>query len=169
MKRYLPLILVAYFIGCVLLILVLARQWQDTGQAPEQPIAFSHPIHAGNLGLECTYCHQNVARSAQATVPPVSLCMECHKNAAIDRPEVQKLRGYWDRQEPIHWQRVYQLPWHAVFNHKRHIKAGVDCSFCHGELKAQARVRLVRSLSMGWCVSCHRSRNAPTDCWTCHK
>jgi hypothetical protein len=168
-KKILPVILVFYLIVCTGVVIALAVDWFDTGRAPQQPIAFSHPIHAGNLGLECTYCHQNAGRSPQATAPALSVCMDCHKNAALDRPEVQKLVGFWERKEAVSWNRVYELPWHVYFTHKRHISAGVDCSHCHGELKAQSTVRRVRSLDMGWCVSCHRSRQAPTDCWTCHK
>ncbi len=169
MKKRVPLIITGFFVVCLLALMVMAQEWYFHGRAPEQPINYSHVIHVSQLGLECTHCHTTVDKSPRASVPTVNICMECHKNAAIDRPEVQKLRGYWERKEPIPWIKVHNLPWHVHFTHKRHIKAGVDCSVCHGEVKAEARIRKVRSLTMGWCIHCHRSHQAPTDCWTCHK
>jgi hypothetical protein len=95
--------------------------------------------------------------------------MECHANAATDRPEIQKLTGFWENNEPIVWQRVHQLPWHVGFTHKRHVKAGVACETCHGDVAVESRIRQIRSLKMGWCVGCHRANGADTDCWVCHR
>ena len=106
MKRILPLLLILYFGAALLLLLGLAYSSSRTDLAPEQPIAFSHKIHAGKLGLACTECHTTVEKSPRASVPPVSKCMSCHETAAVDRPEVQKLRKYWDDQEPIPWNRL---------------------------------------------------------------
>lgn len=136
--------------------------------SPEQPIAFPHTIHAGQLGLACTFCHANAERSPSATVPPLSTCMTCHETIALDRPEVQKLRGYVERKEPVLWRRVHSLPPFIHFTHKRHLKAGVDCAVCHGGIATMARVTRVRPLTMGWCITCHRTRGASTDCATCH-
>jgi hypothetical protein len=161
--------LVALFVFAAVLLLIIADARGRGDEGPAQPIAFSHAIHAGKLGLECTYCHQHAAESSRPGIPPVSLCMSCHETAAVDRPEVRKLREYWDRREPIEWARVHRLPWHARFTHRRHVQAGVACTQCHGEVKVESRVRQVRSLKMGWCVTCHRSRDVSTDCWVCHK
>ncbi len=95
--------------------------------------------------------------------------MECHKAVAADKEEVKKLTQYWENQKPIPWEKVYSVPEHVYFSHKRHIKAGVDCSSCHGELAAQARVRKVTTLKMGFCIDCHKARDASRDCYTCHK
>lgn len=136
--------------------------------APAQPIAFPHTVHAGQLGLPCLFCHANADKSPSATVPPLATCMTCHQTIALDRPEVQKLRGYVQRGEPVVWERVHAVPSFVHFTHKRHVKAGVDCAVCHGGVATMARVTRVRPLTMGWCIACHRTRGAPTDCTTCH-
>jgi hypothetical protein len=82
---------------------------------------------------------------------------------------VKKLRAYWAEKHPIEWVKVHELPWHVGFTHKRHVKAGVDCAVCHGGVAKMARVKRVRPLTMGWCVTCHWTRGAPTDCATCHR
>jgi hypothetical protein len=88
---------------------------------------------------------------------------------AVERPEVQKLLSYKQKGKSIPWIKVHDVGWHAQFNHKRHILAQIECDTCHGQLKAMELVRQVRSLSMGWCVTCHRRNGAATDCLTCHK
>ncbi len=169
MRRILIAGFVLYF-GAVAGLLTLINHVRARGsEGPVQPIAFSHQIHAGQLGLECTYCHQTAETSARPGIPSIERCMECHESAATDRPEIQILRRHWEMGEPIVWERVYELPWHVTFTHKRHVRAGIDCATCHGEVRAQARVRQVRSLKMGWCVNCHRAHGAETDCLTCHR
>lgn len=163
---------VAGFFGLfVVITLLMAARWQTAHRAPEQPIAFSHRKHVSQLGLQCLYCHEYADKSARAGVPPVATCMSCHKSVAVEKPEIQKLHRYWNGREPIPWNRVYSIRIrnYVVFTHKRHIKAGVDCTECHGEIRFMDRVRRVRSLNMGWCVTCHRSRSASVDCLTCHK
>ena len=160
-----------YFGLFVLIFLGLSYDWHRNKKAPEQPIAFSHKIHVGTVGLECQFCHESVERSTFAGVPSVQKCMSCHANVATDRPEVQKLAGYWERQEAMEWNRVYRIRLrnHVFFSHKRHVKKGIDCAECHGEVRYMDKIRRVRSLEMGWCVSCHVQNEAPTDCLTCHQ
>jgi len=134
-----------------------------------QPINFSHATHVTKVGLQCTKCHTAADKSPQATAPALSVCMECHKNAKTDSAEIKKLTEHWNKQEPVEWSKIHRVPWHVRFNHQPHIKAGVDCTVCHGEVKTMAQIRQVRSLEMGWCVRCHQENKAPTDCWTCHK
>ena len=155
------------FFGGVVALIGLIRHHGSRG--PAQPIAFSHALHAGRLELECLFCHAGTDQGPSAGVPPVQLCMQCHENVAIDRPEVQKVRAHWERKDPIEWVRIHRVPDHVYFTHKRHVKAGLACTECHGEVTAAERMRQVRSLKMGWCVHCHRAHGAPTDCWTCHK
>jgi hypothetical protein len=169
-KLIIPLGLTGLFGFFMVGVLLAAGHWYVTfDPAPVQPINYSHRIHVDKVGLACTHCHRAVGVSRQATVPSLDVCMACHKNVATDRPEIQKLTGYWQRKEPIAWKKVHNVPWHVYFTHKRHIQANIDCADCHGEIGATERVGQVRSLEMGWCVSCHRSKGAPTDCWTCHK
>jgi hypothetical protein len=143
-------------------------------RGPVQPIRFPHDIHAGKLGMSCLYCHYGAEKSPVANLPPVSLCMGCHKMAAVDRPEVQKLTDYWQRGEAIPWVEVHWLPDHVKFNHKRHVKAGVACQTCHGPVEKMKVVYQYSSLKMGWCVECHRQHlrdpqfPASMDCIVCH-
>jgi hypothetical protein len=143
-------------------------------KGPQQPINFSHQIHAGKLGMNCLYCHYGAEKSPIANLPPVGTCMGCHKIAVADRPEVQKLTGYFDRGEQIPWVEVHWLPSHVKFNHKRHVKAGIQCTDCHGPVQQMPVMYQFSSLKMGWCIDCHRSRlNDPVnpasmDCITCH-
>ncbi|NIM19092.1 MAG: menaquinol oxidoreductase [Candidatus Latescibacteria bacterium] len=150
---------------------LMAYRWHAAHRPPEQPIAFSHRLHAGKLNLQCQFCHEYADKSPRAGVPAVSTCMSCHKAVATNSPEVQKLHEYWENEEPVPWNRVYSLRVrkYVVFAHKRHVKADLDCTDCHGEVRLMDRVRRVSSLNMGWCVTCHRSRSASTDCLTCHK
>ena len=110
-------------------------------EGPVQPIFFSHVIHAGSMQIACQYCHANARRSSTAGIPSVERCMGCHKIvAAQGNPEVQKLQGYWERQEPIPWVRIFKLPEFADFTHKAHVRAGVQCQTCHGRIEAMERV-----------------------------
>jgi hypothetical protein len=138
-------------------------------EGPPQPIAFSHRLHAGTLQLACVYCHTAATRSAVAGVPPVKTCYECHRLVSRERPEIAKVLGYWDAQQPIPWVRVYHLPDHVYFSHKRHVRAEVSCQTCHGEVEVMERVSQVAPLTMGWCVQCHEEENAPLECSTCHQ
>ena len=167
-RRIARLALAGHFAGALLLLAALAAFRSTPTLAPEQPIAFPHTVHAGRLGLPCLFCHAFADRSPSATVPPLSTCMTCHETIGLDRPGVQKLRGYVERKEPVAWKRVHGLPIFVHFTHKRHVKAGVDCAACHGGIAEMERVRRVRPLTMGWCLACHRTKGAPTDCATCH-
>ncbi|UCE05683.1 MAG: cytochrome c3 family protein [bacterium] len=170
MKKYTrPLLIGGYFGIFILIILLLGFIWHTYKEAPEQPIAYSHQKHLTFVGLECNHCHSYAEKGLQPGIPAVAVCMECHKNVATDRPEIIKLTEYWENKKPIPWIAVNYLPPHVYFTHKRHIKRGFDCSECHGELKNMEKVRQVKSLRMGWCLTCHRANGGSDDCWTCHK
>jgi hypothetical protein len=156
-------------------------------QAPDQPIAFSHAFHAGavsdgGLNLDCTFCHRNVAVGAAATIPSVEQCMFCHAYVAgtsdSAMTEIQKIRDASEAGLPIDWNRVHRLPDHVEFVHDAHIRYFTEqnnvapsqvCSTCHGDVDTMAKVKQVRALKMGDCVSCHREYSAPTDCTICHR
>lgn len=160
---------VAYFGGCLLVAAWLGYGWLRTHPAPEQPVAFPHTVHAGSLQLPCTFCHEYVERSRFATAPPVERCMGCHRSIATDHAEIRKLTRYYEEKKPIEWNRVYAVPDFIYFSHERHLKAGFECSACHGNVAAMTRVRRVSNVVMGWCVSCHKVNDGPWDCTTCHK
>ena len=181
------------------------------GYEPTQPIAYSHRLHAGELAIDCQYCHSGAARSRHAGIPAASVCMNCHafvtaarsvvraeevraeeageKPRRVVSPELAKLYAALALGEdltpdptltprPIEWVRIHKLPDFAVFDHRPHVHAGIDCQKCHGPVETMERLRQVKSLSMGWCVNCHRDPHeagllaaapqASIDCSACH-
>ncbi len=141
------------------------------GTSPEQPINFSHKIHAGEFEIPCMYCHVQARRSISAGVPSVSKCVGCHSQVATERPQIRKLMAYWENKEPIPWIKVHDLPDFVHFPHKRHVAAEVKCQTCHGPVESMDVIRQEASLKMGWCLGCHKEREVENglDCWTCHK
>ena len=139
------------------------------GYAPEQPINFSHITHVKKNKMECQYCHWSVAKAPYAAIPSGELCMGCHKLVKTDSPEIQKLAKYYNDGVPVPWEKVHVMPDYVRFNHKRHVKAGVGCQECHGQVPEMAKVERVSSMKMGWCVSCHRDRGTSIDCLVCHQ
>jgi len=171
-RRIISLSIFGYFLFMIAVVAALGLFWsneQAPKEQPTQPIEFPHDIHAGKLAINCVFCHKGVDKSIYASIPNTNVCMTCHQNAAKDRPGVQKLISYYNKQEQVPWKVIHKLPDYVYFSHKRHIKAEIDCASCHGEVKAMKKVRQVRSLSMGFCVTCHSAKQAPKDCWTCHK
>lgn len=160
-----------YFGMFAAIYLTMQWDWSTHKSPPDQPIAFSHKIHVTTVGLECTFCHDMADKSMFAGIPPVEKCMSCHKNVKTDRPEIQKLAGYWEREEPMEWNRVHRIRIrnHVFFSHKRHVKKDITCQQCHGLVEYMDQVRRVSSLEMGWCVGCHQENDASTDCLTCHQ
>lgn len=139
--------------------------------ASGQPIAFPHNVHAGDNQIDCQYCHFAAERSMRAGIPPVSTCMGCHTfvNGTQNPQEVDVLRGYAERQEPIPWNRIYKVADHVQFPHMRHVAAGVQCQNCHGQVQEIGVIQQVNQpLQMGWCVSCHIELGASRDCTVCH-
>jgi len=148
------------------------------GYEPVQPIAYSHRLHAGELQIQCQYCHFGADKSRHAGIPPASVCMNCHKfvtaplgavraedelaakEKRAPRPvvsaELRKLYAAIDTGQPVAWNRIHSLPDFVYFDHRPHVNAGVACQQCHGPVESMERVRQVSDLSMGWCVNCHR-------------
>lgn len=135
---------------------------------PEQPLPFSHRIHAGVRGISCLFCHDAADRSQNAGMPEVSKCLLCHNVIITELDPIRELRGYSDRRQPISWVRVYRLPDYAHFDHQMHLAAGVDCGECHGDVKQMDRIIQAMPMEMGFCVDCHRKNDAPVDCTLCH-
>jgi hypothetical protein len=127
------------------------------GYSPVQPVEFSHKIHAGDLGLDCRFCHFTAERSAFAALPSTEVCMKCHSKVRTDSVKLLAVRATFAENKPIQWVRVHNLPDYVYFDHSVHLSAGVGCSTCHGRIDQMQRVEQVQSLSMGWCVDCHRN------------
>ncbi len=182
-KSYIAMLTVVLFIGGGYLTskgaMALGR---SKDYQPEQPIYYSHTVHAGVNQINCQYCHSGAYQGKQATIPSVNVCMNCHQaineykgdklyNAAGEEvdgtSEIKKLYKYagfeegkpWDatKAKPIEWVRIHNLPDHVYFNHAQHVKAGqVACQTCHGEIQKMGEVKQFTDLSMGWCINCHR-------------
>ncbi len=129
------------------------------GYTPEQPVPFSHELHAGKLGMDCAYCHQSVFESPHASVPTSQTCMNCHNpkkaNVKGTSPLLAPVRTSFDTGRPVEWKKVHKLPEYAYFNHAVHVNKGVSCVSCHGQVNEMAVVRHDKPLTMGWCLQCH--------------
>lgn len=136
----------------------------------EQPFEFPHNIHIAK-GLTCTeYCHEGVTKGPVAGLPSVRTCMICHDAIATERPRIQQLAEYQKKGVDIAWQRVYGFPHesHVRFNHAPHLRAGVECATCHGDVARGTVAEREVDHTMGFCVNCHREKQASNDCLVCH-
>jgi hypothetical protein len=131
-------------------------RFTDVGYQPVQPVPYSHRLHAGELQIDCRYCHASVEVSAVANVPPTQTCMNCHRTVARTSELLQPVRDSAASGRPMRWVRVHKLPEYAYFDHHAHVRAGVGCVSCHGHVEEMDAVRQVQPLSMGWCLDCHR-------------
>jgi hypothetical protein len=137
--------------------------------APQQPVAYSHKLHAGTLKLQCTQCHTMPGDGDFATIPAVDKCMACHKTVKKESPEIAKLAAAAAKGEAIEWARVYKIPDYVSFNHKKHVSVeGVTCETCHGPVKEREVMRRERDISMAACMDCHRTKGASVNCSLCH-
>lgn len=161
LNRLPALVAVALLVGggaVTFLIWYYFSPWNtQVGYAPHQPVPYSHRLHAGELGLDCRYCHVNVERGPMATIPPTQTCMNCHSIVRTDSARLAPIRESWTTGEPMEWIRVHRLPNHAYFDHSVHVTAGVGCVTCHGRIDQMDVVRQDQPLSMGWCLDCHRN------------
>ena len=128
----------------------------DVGYQPIQPVPFSHALHAGELGLDCRYCHNTVERAPKAAIPPTQTCFNCHTQIHKDSPKLDPLWESYETGMPVEWIRVHDLPDFSYFNHSAHITRGVSCVECHGRIDKMEVVTQHERLTMGWCLSCHR-------------
>jgi hypothetical protein len=145
------------------------REFIGSRPEPVQPFDFSHQIHLGK-GAVCTDCHTGVETGPRAGLPSVSTCMICHSQIATDRPLIQQLTALSEKGVDLAWQRVYDYPAvaHVRFEHAPHIRAKVECSTCHGNQAEQTVARRMVNMDMGFCVNCHKQKQASNDCLTCH-
>lgn len=130
----------------------------NKGFQPTQPLPFSHKFHAGEIGLDCKYCHTAVEVSRHSAVPSLNVCMNCHANISKQSKFLDELKEAYNSGDGIAWVKVHMLPDHVKFNHAPHIKAGKDCQTCHGQVEQMEEVYQHTDLSMGWCVNCHREQ-----------
>jgi hypothetical protein len=127
------------------------------GYQPDQPVPYSHALHAGELGIDCRYCHSVVEHSPKAAIPPAGVCMNCHSVVKKDSDVLLPIREAFAGTEPVHWTRVTDLPDYVYFNHQAHVNAAVGCESCHGRIDQMAKVYQAKPLTMGWCIDCHKN------------
>ena len=136
---------------------------QRVGYQPTQPIPFSHVIHAGQLGMDCRYCHSFVEESGHANVPSANTCWNCHQHVKTDSPKLEPLRQAIDKNyenytgNPVEWVKIHASPEYVKFNHSAHVNRGVSCVSCHGRVDEMEVVYQAESHTMGWCLDCHRA------------
>lgn len=178
-----------FFLGSIITVLAITigftsgknivNSYVYVDDAPDQPIKFSHKLHAGDNNIPCRLCHAFAWRSKVSGVPPVKRCYMCHRVEKTDSIEIKKIHKYWNDKKPIPWLKVYDLPDFIYFPHKRHVRAGLKCQNCHGEVQKMVKIKKANDLVMGWCLNCHRNkvfvgkdgkrRSGPKwDCWDCH-
>ena len=126
------------------------------GEAIAQPVPFSHKHHVGELGIDCRYCHNGVETSASAGLPATQVCMTCHSQLYTNAAMLAPVRASLASDRPLHWQRVNSVPDFVFFNHAIHVAKGVACETCHGEVDDMPLMAKAHSLSMEWCLGCHR-------------
>ena len=152
----------------------------SVGYTPEQPIAFSHKLHAGTMGIDCQYCHTGASTSRHAMVPPVNTCMNCHAVARKNKPNIIRLTEYFNENKALPWKRIHKVPDFAYFNHSVHVNKGIQCQSCHGNVQEMDVVRQVNSFTMANCLDCHRNaptklaylqnvKKGPENCFACHR
>lgn len=142
---------------------------QEPPQGPEQPIPYSHKLHAGKLNLKCEKCHPGPDPGEKMTIPAPSVCMECHSAIKTDSPAIQKLTEFADNNRDIRWVRVYLIPSYVRFSHRAHLEAKSTCTDCHGPVRERDRLFRESDITMKGCMNCHMTRNASTDCTYCHE
>ena len=149
-----------FFVAALLWGLALVNRSSYVTQervAREQPIQFSHKHHAGQLGIDCRYCHSAVEDAAYANLPPTATCMNCHSQIFANRPFLQPVRDSFRTGQSIEWTRVHDLPDFVYFNHSIHVNKGVGCTTCHGQVDRMPLIWQEKSLQMEWCLDCHRN------------
>jgi len=131
-------------------------EYSRVGYTPSQPVSFSHNTHAGQLGTDCRYCHTAVEKSWFAGIPVSALCMNCHKQVLSDDDRLAQVRDSAESGRPIEWTRVHRNPDYVFFSHAVHVRRGVGCVECHGQVNQMDTVTHARALSMSLCLGCHR-------------
>jgi hypothetical protein len=132
----------------------------SVGYQPTQPVPYSHKLHAGDMGMDCRYCHWSVEKGAFAAVPPAQTCMNCHSKVKTASPALEPIRQSYASGKPVEWIQIHNLPDFVYFDHSAHLNAGVGCESCHGRIDQMVKVAQEKPLTMGWCLDCHRDPSA---------
>jgi hypothetical protein len=128
----------------------------NVGKPASQPVPFRHDLHSGSLGIDCRYCHSNVEKAAAAGMPSAQTCMSCHSQVWVGASVLDPIRSSFTLGQPIEWTSVHRLPDYAYFHHGAHVSKGVACETCHGRVDQMPKTVKTQTMSMGWCLDCHR-------------
>jgi hypothetical protein len=131
-------------------------KYTRVGYAPVQPVPFDHSLHAGQLGIDCRYCHSSVEKSGTSSVPTAQTCMNCHSIVKPNSPLLEVVRQSYATGEPVPWVKIHAVPDYVYFNHSVHVARGVSCVECHGKVNEMPVVHQDQPHSMSWCLDCHR-------------
>jgi hypothetical protein len=134
----------------------LTPKYSRVGYQPIQPVAFSHAIHNGQLGIDCRYCHNAVEKSWFSNIPASSVCMNCHNQVLKDDPRLALVRDSAASGKPIPWVQIHRVPDFVYFNHSVHVNRGISCVECHGPINTMDEVYHYQPLTMTFCLDCHR-------------
>ncbi len=169
-NRLAGVVLVGVVVLSLGLLLFLYFPYPELVIGEEQPVHFSHRVHVTDKRIDCRYCHSLAGRSLNAGMPEVSKCLGCHEYIIPNHPEIRKLKGFMERGEPVPWVRVFYNPDHVYFPHFRHIRRGIACEECHGDVGKEDRLK-TKTFYMGFCLGCHRkpSIHASVECTACHQ
>jgi hypothetical protein len=150
--------LILLLAGVVWAAALMHKSGYRTGEGAylHQPVPFSHEHHVRGLGVDCRYCHTSVETAASAGIPPISTCMNCHKQIWTNAQLLEPVRQAWRTGVPFQWERVHDLPDFVYFNHSVHVAKGIGCAECHGRVDEMPLTLQVSSLDMQWCLNCHR-------------
>jgi hypothetical protein len=163
--RYRPVHVVVLLASALFITRIVVEESIAVGRSknymPDQPIKFSHMVHAGQNKIDCQFCHNSAEFGTSAGIPSLSVCLNCHmvvrEGSRSGRFEINKIFAALDSKKPVQWKRVYKLPDHVFFSHAQHVGAGKQaCQTCHGNVEQMDRIIQVPDLSMGWCINCHR-------------
>lgn len=159
MARLLLLGIVAVPLIVLLVGGAIARSGTVTGEGRfiDQQVPFSHQHHAGELGIDCRYCHTGVETGAKAVVPPTHTCMTCHSQLWTNADMLAPVRESLAKGVPLTWHRVNRVPGYVYFDHHVHVNSGVPCAACHGDTRRMPLTRQASPMTMGWCLDCHRA------------
>ncbi len=159
-------VLVLAVVACVVVLVTFM------GQGVTQPIAFNHHLHVTDQELECVDCHLYALEGVRATIPNLEICIDCHEEAQGQSLEEAKVVEHIADGLPIPWQRVFWVPDHVYFSHRRHTEiAGIECQVCHGDVqdRVEALTKPIVRLTMGKCMDCHYEEGVSNDCINCHR
>lgn len=132
-------------------------KYTRVGYQPIQPVPFSHAVHAGQLGLDCRFCHDDVENSWYSNIPTASTCMSCHNQILPNDSRLALVRESAETGQPIPWVQIHKLPDYVYFNHSVHVNRGVSCVECHGQVNEMEEVYHAKPFSMAFCLDCHRN------------